>query len=120
MDPALIAIVVAVIAPLGTYLIAARRFSGKINTTEAQELWKESGKIREWSQQRIDAQDIKIAKLETRIDGLFREKAVLTQEVITLRQTIGEQERTIKDCGIQLEKAAARVAQLEGTVNGER
>lgn len=53
IDPSIAAIAVAVVAPVGAYLLAARKMSGKIQTSEAVDLWAESKAIREWSQQEI-------------------------------------------------------------------
>ena len=74
----IIPVLVAAVAPLATYLIAARRFSGKIESSEATELWAESRSIRDTLRQenlelrrdlaeareRIAALETKIAQLE--------------------------------------------------------
>jgi hypothetical protein len=60
----------ALIGSLVTWLLAMRRFSGKIETTEARDLWAESASIREWSRQRIEA-------LERRVNDLELENAHL-------------------------------------------
>jgi hypothetical protein len=79
-DPSLVAIIVALIAPIGAYLLAARKMSGKINTSEATDLWAESKAIRDWSAERLKACDEEIAALRTalssalsRIDALEKE-----------------------------------------------
>lgn len=64
--PAVFALIAAVFAPLGAYLIAKRQFSGRIETSDAKELWAESRAIREWSQQRIDTLNDVVARLEER------------------------------------------------------
>lgn len=125
MDPALLALVGSLAAALGGYLVATRRLSGRINTTEAADLWKESGEIRKWSQGRIDAQDAKIARLEERIDGLFKENRSLTDQIVVLKKTTLDQERTIGSlvgqlnfCQGELDKANVHIAELERKTNG--
>jgi hypothetical protein len=59
-----IALLAALVGPLITYLVAARRFSGKIETTEARDLWAESASIRDWSRRRIVALEKRVETLE--------------------------------------------------------
>lgn len=66
----IIAVVAAVAAPLGAYLVAARRFSGKIETSDAKQLWQESRSIREWSVKRIAELNGVIRTLEHRVASL--------------------------------------------------
>jgi hypothetical protein len=55
MDPnVLIALMSALVAALGAYFISSRQFSGKIDSSEARDLWAESAAIREWSRTRIE------------------------------------------------------------------
>jgi uncharacterized protein YceH (UPF0502 family) len=61
---AVIAAAAAILGPLVAYVVAARRFSGKIETTEASELWAESRSIRDWSQKRIQELEARIRTLE--------------------------------------------------------
>jgi hypothetical protein len=63
IDPIFGVILVALISPLGAYLVAAHKMSGKIATTEAAQLWEESRSIREWSAARIDKCDEEIGRL---------------------------------------------------------
>ena len=43
----LAAIVAATIGSLATFLVAARRLSGRVGTTDAEKLWAEAGHLRE-------------------------------------------------------------------------
>lgn len=99
IDPAIGALVVALIGPLGAYLIAARRFSGKITSSDARDLWAESRSIRQWSQKQLDALTATVARQEQRI-------RTVEQENTHLRATVS-------DLTAQLEHAEARVADLE-------
>jgi len=60
----LLATLGALVGSLVSYLIAARRFSGKIETTEARDLWAESASIRRWSERRIEALEQRVVALE--------------------------------------------------------
>lgn len=81
ITPSTIAIVVGLTAPLVSYLVAARRFSGKIETTEARDLWAESKAIRDWSQQRIDTLNGVVERLEARVELLEEENDALRAEL---------------------------------------
>jgi predicted RNase H-like nuclease (RuvC/YqgF family) len=85
-DVAVIAALIGAIAgPIATFLIAARRFSGRVQTTEASDLWEESRSIREWSLQRINILNSVVARLEKRIDTLEAENQQLHAELNTVR-----------------------------------
>lgn len=71
MDPTIIgAIIVAALAPLGTYLIARRRMSGSVESSEAVELWKESSAMRKDYRILLERADARITALEGRISIL--------------------------------------------------
>lgn len=92
-----VALVAAVAAPLVTYLVAARRFSGKIQSSDAEQLWLESRSIRDWSSKRIDDLNAHVGQLEGRIHalegtnlGLVEENGRLLAEVSRLVQENAE------------------------------
>jgi uncharacterized protein YqfA (UPF0365 family) len=66
-------IIAAVIAALGTYLLAARRFSGKIATSEANQLWKEAAAIREDCRKQVTELRAYVVSLEALIQTLREE-----------------------------------------------
>jgi hypothetical protein len=84
IDPLFGVLVVGIVGPVGAYLVAAHKMSGKIATTEAAQLWAESSAIREWSAARIDKCDEEIIRLSNelaeakkeirRLEGLLRER----------------------------------------------
>jgi predicted nuclease with TOPRIM domain len=95
IDPTLVAIVVALISSLGTYLVAAKRLSGRIKDSDASELWAESRSIREWSSARVVELDEHIDRLEARLvevekanSGLAEENRKVQREVFDLRSRI--------------------------------
>lgn len=83
LDPAYITLAIALIAPVLTYLVAARKLSGRIKDTEATELWAESRAIREWSGKQIEM-------LHKHIDELENKNQSLNDEVLELRSTVQE------------------------------
>jgi hypothetical protein len=80
IDPGLIALVVALIAPLGAYLVTVRRLSGRIKNSEATELWAESRSIRDWSAARIKELDDEISNMEKRLRSLEEKNSELVLE----------------------------------------
>jgi regulator of replication initiation timing len=102
-DPAWILLIAVIIGPLLTYLVAARKLSGRIKDSDATELWAESRSIREWSTERvreltkhIDELDVRLATLETKNGELLAENKKLLQEKAHLEQLL-EQERAFNE-----------------------
>jgi predicted RNase H-like nuclease (RuvC/YqgF family) len=89
-----IALIAATISPVVAYLIAARQFSGKIETSNAADLWNESKNIREWAMQRIRSLESTVNTLEGRVrelekhsDSLAREKRQLERDLARCQET---------------------------------
>lgn len=82
------AVAAALVGALASYIVAARRFSGKIETTEAKELWAESRAIRKWSQERIETLNATVARLETRNSELEQRVDHLEAENETLHREL--------------------------------
>lgn len=80
MTPIAAAIAVALVAAGGAYLVALRQFSGKIETSDAKDLWAESRSIREWSQDRIKELNDVIERMGERIKDLEQSNAALVLE----------------------------------------
>ena len=121
LDPVWAAVALAIIGPLGAYLVAARRFSGKIGSSDAAQLWEESRSIRGWSTTRIGELNALVGRLEGRVGvvegqnaGLAAENANLIQEVRSLSDTITELRAEIVTLTAELKKSHARVDELEG------
>jgi predicted RNase H-like nuclease (RuvC/YqgF family) len=88
---------VALVGPLVTYLVAAKRLSGKIGSSEAEQLWEESSSIRREYAARIEqltktVRDCqrRMAKLERRNDALEKENADLKRAISNLKVEGGE------------------------------
>ena len=96
-DPALLLGILALLSPLATYLIAARKVSGRIKDSDATELWAESKSIRDWSAERMRELTEHGEELEGRLktvegnnSALTEENRKLIREVVTLRDTIAD------------------------------
>jgi hypothetical protein len=99
------------ISALVTYIVASRRMSGKIATSDASDLWKESADIRDDYRERLHhANDRQVnlearqAALESRNYELGRENVILQGQIHAcerlgdeLRATIAALEETIKE-----------------------
>lgn len=106
MTPTLAAIIGPVLAALVAYIAAARRLSGKIATSEADSLWKESADMRLDYRERIAESEKRQAHLEDRIGKLEERNTELARENLQLQRDNYELER-------KCEKLADRVAELE-------
>jgi len=120
VDPLVGIILAAGVAALGAYLAAARRFSGKIGTSDAADLWAESRSIRDWSQARISALDVEVAVLRTRVgivetqnEALSRENSALMKQIADLNSTIAELRAEIVTLTAELRRSHERVQELE-------
>lgn len=96
----MIVLLVALIGPLLTYIVAAKRLSGRIKNSEASDLWAESRSIRDWStaqvkelNDQIDRMEIRLTELELKNGELLEENKRLLQQCVHLEHQL-EQERT--------------------------
>ena len=80
----------ALIAALGAYLLAARRMSGKIATSDASELWREASDIRRDCRDQIAVAATRIQNLEVRIGRLDDVIDARDAEIGELRSTVAE------------------------------
>lgn len=65
--PALVTVTVAALGALGAYIAAAKKLSGKINTSEASQLWEESRSIRDDYRDQLKVANDTIKDLRDRI-----------------------------------------------------
>lgn len=76
-----VALVVAIVGPLATYVTASRKLSGKIGTSEAGDLWAESRAMRDEYRERTAALEARVAKLEQANADLTRENDDLKRQL---------------------------------------
>lgn len=107
----LVPLLIAAIAPIGAYLLAARRMSGKIDTSTATELWTEARAIRsDYREQIAQAAErtrdleLRVAKLEGQNNDLIRENIELKAKVASLEALVATLRETIDDLQAELKK----------------
>ena len=100
----LVPVLVALVAPLGAYLLAARKMSGRIGTSDVADLWAESKSMRNdyrerlhRSDERVDELEERISKLEGLNQSLAADNANLRQEVEALRGQVATFKLTITE-----------------------
>jgi septal ring factor EnvC (AmiA/AmiB activator) len=85
IEPALVvALIAAIVGPLATYVVASRKLSGRIDTSEAASLWEESRDIRSDYRDRLAEAEKRMAQLEARVAEEERANTKLTRENIQL------------------------------------
>lgn len=102
----IIPLVVAIIAALGSYLVTARRMSGTIATSTAEDLWEESrsmrrdlnGRVRSLEAQLGEAQT-KIESQSARIDELTDENEQKSREILKLQMDVTRLQRIVDQGG---------------------
>jgi predicted nuclease with TOPRIM domain len=105
----------ALIVAMGAYFATVRRLSGRIETSEADSLWKESASIREDYRDRLSSADQRQARLEERVANLEKRNAELAEEnVRLLREQVALQRRhtdmqdELADCRRELDTLKAK------------
>jgi predicted RNase H-like nuclease (RuvC/YqgF family) len=100
----LIPTIAAIVGPLTAYVLAVRRTRGRINTSEASDLWKESASIREdyrtrllESSDRTRDLEKRVARLEQANNELLAENLAQKERIIALeKRIISLQEEIVK------------------------
>jgi chromosome segregation ATPase len=113
LDPTLGVLIVGIVGALGAYLAAARRFSGKIASSDAAQLWQESASIREDYRARIATLESRVGVVETQNSDLANVNSDLVQQVRDLKDTITELRAEIVALTRELQASHDRVAELE-------
>jgi chromosome segregation ATPase len=104
------AVLTAITAPIGAYLLAARKMSGKIDTSSAGELWAESRLIRDDYRSRLLAAAERTTRLEERIAKLEGINVDLLRENLELKQKVGELQTIIEELNATITRLVATVA----------
>lgn len=105
MEPSLIIAIAALIgAPLLGYLTLVRRASGKIASSEAEQLWEESRAIRDWATKRITELNGVVERLEKKVAALEEHNEALSLENGRLNTLLDEQGKTIAELREQVHR----------------
>jgi chromosome segregation ATPase len=92
----LVPLAIALVAPVGAYLLAARKMSGKIATSDATQLWAEARNIRDDYRSRLIAAGERYSELEARVANLERVNTGLVAENYDLKAKIAELEKLVE------------------------
>lgn len=79
--PALLALAGAAVTALGAYIIAKHQRSGKVDTTDAADLWKEGKDLRDFLVARIESQEAEIVNLKVEVRECKDEVRALRTEL---------------------------------------
>lgn len=117
IDPVLGIVSAGGIAALGAYLAAARKMSGAVKSSDAEQLWTESRSIREWSADRIAQLTGIIGSLETRVKAVEERNESLQDENKLHVDTIADLRDELRNCRTACEMLAVQLAQANEKVD---
>ena len=100
-------LVIAGIAAFGSWRIARRKASGRIDTSDATDLWAESRAMRAEMRAENDAKDREIAELRRIVTGLREAVARSEAQLINATQAIRDLLRVAAEHGIPAPETAA-------------
>lgn len=116
ITPSDTAVVFALAASLVSYVVTGRKISGKIGTSEASDLWKESSDIRSDYRERLEEAYKRIEQLEERVTESENRNNILYKENSKLIAMNIEHERTITKLTDRLETLERENKSLRDTI----
>lgn len=111
----LLAVAAIIFVPLANYISTARKMSGRINTSDAADLWEESRAIREDYRDRLGQATERTMALERRVAELERANDELAHENLLLQHRVDLLEReneTLKETVEALERQIGKSADV--------
>lgn len=102
--------------PLLAYVIANRRLSGKINTSEASSLWAESANMRVALQSQLDAALLRVTSLEARTSAAEERSNALQARNIALDRQALDYQTTISQQRTEIDELKRQVHDLQELV----
>lgn len=119
MDPAaIIAIAAAILSPVGAFLVASRKMSGRIDTTDADKLWQEASDIRADYRDRVLACQDENARLRNELATARSEVATLRMELATSRNDLAGARNELADERNEIASLKHQIAELSEERNG--
>lgn len=103
----------AVATAVVTWLIARRKSSGSIHTSEADQLWAESASMRSDLRQETIALRAEVVSLRDEAVKMRDEMIVLRQEAVVMRREQEELRQHAHDCDAEVARLRARLESLE-------
>lgn len=113
---ALYPIIAVILTAFGAVWLQNKRLSGKVADTDASELWKESASIREDYRERLNSQNDRIVKLETRVAEAERSNNKLAERNIELLAQLREAEAKLHECQDKLAEVERENQSLRNTI----
>ena len=113
-------VVVALIAALGAYIQQAKKLSGKIDTSEAGQLWEESRAIRQDYRDRLATNEERASRLEARVAELEHKNNELAAENVKLLKESIEYQQTITRLRDERDNLKESVTTLEAKIGDRR
>lgn len=105
------------VGAIAAYLSASRRLSGKIDTSEAAQLWAESKSIREEYRERIGVSERRTLRLEERVAILERDNGELVRANGLLAAKNEVLDGTIDEFRIRIDTLQQENEQLRETID---
>jgi predicted RNase H-like nuclease (RuvC/YqgF family) len=106
---ALLALIASVLGSVVTYLVAVRRLSGKVKTTEAEDLWREAGALRK---EYLDAAE----DLRSQLRDCRERIAVIEMDNERLHTENHRLQKRVEELTRENERLRLEIAQLRGEV----
>lgn len=101
---AVVGLVGLVVGPIVGVRVAARRFSGQINSSEAKDLWDESTAIRRDLREQLNDERGKREELATQVRSLQDTVVIQERTIRDLEKTVETLESTVQAQELELEK----------------
>lgn len=120
IDPVLGVVGAGIISALGAYILAAKKMSGTVKSSDAETLWAESRSIREWSADRIAQLTGIIGSLETRVDAVENRNQTLLSENERLIDQVSELREELHNCRATIATLTHQLELSENAVNISR
>ena len=107
-------IILTIIAPIitatGAYMIAKRKTSGSISTSEAATLWKESNELRQEYRKRAEQLEERLEEVNKKLQSVMEELGKLRLNSANMIEKITELKRIIEE----LRQENKRLLELKG------
>ena len=123
VDPVLLSIIGGAFAAAIGYLTIVRKLSGRIQTTEAAQLWAEADKMRQEYREEIarmqgviDRYEVRLKEIDGRNKGLADDNYKMTQTIATHERTIAELREQVNELSLENQRALAESDKLRQRV----
>jgi chromosome segregation ATPase len=120
IDPFVGLVVAALIAAAGGYIVAVRRFSGRIGSTEASKLWDAATEMRVEYIARIAELKVEVSGLRERMSAVEIKNTVLSDENERLAEQVHHLSDLLEDANSKIEELTSEIVILTGALRESR